>query len=85
METYQPIFEAIITFFPTVLLHGLNDDDKQQGEEMEPFANVATRQLKQVLFVKLLENAALDFDELEKKKQSKNRFLKNKLLLCVPQ
>jgi len=75
-----------LTFFPSVLLHGLHDDDEEQREEVETLAHVAARHLqtkkdkkkseneerrgpfshlKEVVLVELLEDGALQLDELE--------------------
>ena len=54
-----------LTLLPAVLLHGLDDDDEEEGEEVEALAHVRARHLEQVVLVELLEHAPLQLDELQ--------------------
>ena len=53
------------TLSPSVFLHGLNDDDEHQGEEVKALADVAAGDLEQVVLVELLEHAALELHKLK--------------------
>ena len=58
-----------LTLLPAVLLHGLDDDDEEEGEEVEALPDVGARHLEQVVLVKLLEHAPLQLHKLENKTQ----------------
>ena len=62
-----------LTLLPAVLLHGLDDDDEEEGEEVEALAHVRARHLEQVVLVKLLEHAPLQLDELQQTGESAGR------------
>ena len=53
-----------LTLLPAVLLHGLDDDDEEEGEEVEALPDVGARNLEQVVLVKLLEDTALKLYEV---------------------
>jgi hypothetical protein len=55
----------LFTFSPAVFLHRLNDDDEEESEEVEALSDVAARHLEQIVFVELLEHAALQLNELK--------------------
>ena len=63
-----------LTLLPAVLLHGLDDDDEEEGEEVEALAHVRARHLEQVVLVELLEHAPLQLDELQQTGESAGRY-----------
>jgi hypothetical protein len=54
------------TFFPAVLFHGLDDDDKEQRKEVKPLPHVRARHLEEVVLVELLEHATLELHKLKR-------------------
>ena len=59
-----------LTLLPSVLLHGLDDDNEEEGEEVEALAHVRARHLEQVVLVELLEHAPLQLDKLQQTGES---------------
>lgn len=55
----------LFTFSPAVFFHRLNNDDEEESEEVETLSDVAARHLEQIVFVELLEHAALQLNELK--------------------
>ena len=43
----------------------MNDDDEEESEEVEALSDVTARHLEQIVFVELLEHAALQLNELK--------------------
>ena len=55
----------LFTFSKSILLHCLNDNDKQQRKQVKSFPNIWAGNLKKIVFVEFFENAAFYLNKLK--------------------